>query len=200
MKKQVVINKADALAVIDGQVDFVLPSGALYVSGVDGECSHEEIVTNILDLNKKGFGFRFTTEDSHQMGSVEFSIYPPHCVTGTKGQKYVKQLQGMYELSDVNIIKGDDPHLIAYSVGTSSQFASLVASLRRKNVGRVFVTGWAYTHCAGESAIAFAVQGFETYLVRDASRSVAPPYGDALLMKRKLELYGVKEIATGDII
>lgn len=199
MKKQIVINQDDALAVIDGQIDFVLPSGALYVSGIDGECGHEEVVANILNLHKKGFGFRFTTEDSHPEGSIEFSIYPPHCVTGTEGQKYVKQLQEIYELSDVNIIKGDDSHLIAYSVGTSSQFSTLVASLRRKGVSRVFVTGWAYTHCAGESAIAFAVQGFETYLLRDASRSVAPPYGDALLMKKKLELYGIKEVAVEDI-
>jgi nicotinamidase/pyrazinamidase len=200
MKNKLSITSDDAFCIIDGQVDFVLPTGALYVSGVDGESSHDEIVKKILELSGKSFGFRFTTEDNHPKGSIEFSIYPPHCEDGSVGQRYVSGLQKVYEDADLNIVKGDSSSLIAYSVATSSMFTDLVSTLRKKGVHRVFLTGWAYTHCVGESAIAFAVQGFETYVVRDATRSVSPPYGDTQLMQRKLELYGVKEILTIDLI
>jgi len=200
MSNKLPISSRDAFCIIDGQVDFVMPTGALYVSGVNGESSHDEIVEKILDLSRKSFGFRFTTEDKHPKGSIEFSIYPPHCEDDTVGQKYVSGLRAVYEDADLNIVKGDSPSLIAYSVATSSMFTDLVYTLRKKGVRRVFLTGWAYTHCVGESAIAFAVQGFETYVVRDATRSVSPPHGDTQLMQKKLELYGVKEIFTTDLV
>ena len=189
----------DALVIIDGQIDFVVHTGALYVSGVDGEPSKVNVLLNIRELDAQPFDYRVTTEDKHPPGHIEFSVFPPHCEEGAPGQKYMDSLQGLYERCDENLVKGDDVNIIAYSIATSEEFANHIGRLRAKGIKRVFVTGWAYTHCVGESAIAYASQGFETFVVRDATRSVAPPYGDPKVMKQKLALYGVKEVYMADM-
>lgn len=189
----------DALVIIDAEVDFVNPGGKLYVSGVDGESSGDDVVFGIIELNKQPFDYRVTSEDEHPPGHIEFDIFPPHCEKGKVGQEYVAVLDPVYESSDENLVKGDDVSIIAYSIATSKEFANHIGRLRAKGIKRIFVTGWAYTHCVGESAIAYASQGFETFVVRDLTRSVAPPYGDPEVMKQKLALYGVKEVYMADM-
>lgn len=193
------IGISDALVVVDGQRDFAGPHGALYVIGTNGETSNYQVIQNILSLAALPYGYRATTEDKHPIGHIESTIFPEHCVEGTIGQRYIPQLQTLYGNCDANIVKGENSNIITYSVATSRSFADHIARLRRLGIKRVFVVGWAYTHCVGESAIAYASQGFETFVVRDATRSVPPPYGDPDAMKQKLTLYAVKEITMADI-
>ena len=73
---------------IDTQVDFVLPSGALYVPGADelipiwrqltefGEANHMPMIASV---------------DSHRADDPEFAQYPPHCVEGTPGQSKIAE-------------------------------------------------------------------------------------------------------------
>ena len=187
------ITSTDALVVIDAQNDFVVPAGALYVSGVKGEPDWLDVAEAILGIEGYGFGYRVTTEDKHTKRHVEFDVFPPHCVDGTFGQKYTQHLEEFYLRCDRNLIKGNDSEIIAYSIATSREFPTHINSLRARNIKRVFVTGWAYDYCVGESAIAYASQGFEVYVVRDATRSVGLPEGNVNVMNKKLELYGVKE-------
>lgn len=197
---KIVIGKKDALGVVDGQVDFVYPTGGLPVNGIPGEVSMEEAIGNILSVARCPFGYRFTTEDEHCKDHIEYQIYKgEHCGKGTSGQKYIPFLKPFYDECNENIIKGEDEHIIAYSVATSRDFVGHITRLRSRSTERVFLTGWAYTHCVGESAIAYASQGFETYVVRDATRSVPPPFGNPEVMDKKLALYGVKLISTSDI-
>lgn len=188
------IGISDALIVIDGQFDFVDPAGALYVAGNLLEESNDEVIRNILKLAALPYGYRATTEDDHPPGHIESTIFPPHCVHMTTGQLYINPLRTLYNNADKNIPKGGDADVIAYSVATSDHFPAHISALRQRGIKRIFVVGWAYTHCVGESAIAYASQGFEVFVVRDATRSVPAPYGDADKMQKKLELYGVKEI------
>lgn len=194
------IGKGDALVVIDAQNDFVSQSGALYVSGIGCEPSSEYVLQAIIKLASLPFVYRATTEDDHPPGHIEFSTFPPHCVCETSGQKYVFALEKMYECADENITKGLDKETIGHSVVVSIDFPGHLSRLRVKEIKRIFVVGWAYTHCVGESAIAYASQGFEVYVVRDATRSVPPEHGgNPEVMKQKLALYGVKEITMADI-
>lgn len=201
-KKKIVIGQTDALIIVDGQDDFIQKDGALYVAGVSGENDNEYILSKITrELFYKPFGYKILTADKHPEVHVEHQIFGKHCVSRTNGQRLDIQLFvfNRQKMVDELIEKGQHPEIISYSIVTSPQFSEHIANLRKKDIKRVFLVGWAYTHCVGESAIAYANQGFETYVIRDLTRSVPPPYGDPKKMKKKLALYGVKEIFLMDI-
>ena len=200
--EELVIGKGDALVIVDGENDFIRSDGALYVAGVPGEAENEVIIPRIRSLGHyDAFGWRATTEDEHPKGHIEFVMFgpQPHCVKGTPGQKYHPSLEGVYAAADENLKKGQNKDLVSLSVDMSRQWPVHVANLRRRGIKRVFLVGWAYTHCVGKSALSYIGQGFETCVIRDCTRSVAPPYGDPKWMDDVLQLNGVKQVLFGDI-
>jgi nicotinamidase/pyrazinamidase len=68
---------------IDSQLDFLYPSGALYVPGA------ERIAATIARLNRYAATHDIpviSTTDAHAENDPEFVAWPPHCVAGTTGQ------------------------------------------------------------------------------------------------------------------
>jgi nicotinamidase/pyrazinamidase len=199
MSEMIVLGATDALVVVDMQNDFCEPDGALYVAGVPGEATMEVVITNTLALLDKPSGYRIATFDEHLPGHIEFSIYGPHVLRGTRGAEHVDMLLPEEESFDALMYKGENLSVVSYSIATSRRFADMLVCMRGRGIKRVFLCGVAYTHCVGESAMAFAAQIFDTYVVRDATRSVPPPYGNPKAMKARLKLAGVKEITMADI-
>jgi nicotinamidase/pyrazinamidase len=69
---------------IDSQRDFLFPAGALYVPGA------ERIVPAIARLNRFAAAHGIpvvSTTDAHAEDDAEFSQWPPHCISGTLGQR-----------------------------------------------------------------------------------------------------------------
>ena len=69
---------------IDSQLDFLYPSGALYVPGA------EKIVPAIAGLNRFAAERKIpviSTTDAHLENDPEFKVWPHHCVSGTWGQR-----------------------------------------------------------------------------------------------------------------
>ena len=69
---------------IDSQLDFLYPAGALYVPNA------ERIVPAIARLNRFAAAHGIpvvSTTDVHAENDPEFSVWPPHCVAGTWGQR-----------------------------------------------------------------------------------------------------------------
>lgn len=69
---------------VDTQIDFLYPAGALYVPGA------ERILPLVIELNRRAAerGIPLiSTMDEHAEDDAEFSIWPPHCVSGTLGQR-----------------------------------------------------------------------------------------------------------------
>jgi len=69
---------------VDSQLDFLFPSGALYVPG------GERIVPAIAQLNRFAAANGIpvvSTVDAHTEDDPEFRIWPHHCVAGTWGQR-----------------------------------------------------------------------------------------------------------------
>ncbi len=192
----------DALIIIDPQNDFVRKDGALYVAGIPGELPNRQVIRNIKSLTWKPFDWKVVSADQHPVDQhVEYRIFRgKHCVVGTEGASFVKELAFLGGLGWCVLTKGQEPGIISYSIVTSPGFPYFIDQMRLLEIKRVFVVGWAYTHCVGESAIAIASQGFETFVVRDATRSVPPPFGNPEAMDQKLTLYGVKKIYVEDII
>jgi nicotinamidase/pyrazinamidase len=72
---------------IDSQLDFLFPAGALYVPGA------ERIVPAIAHLTRFAAAHGIpvvSTTDAHAENDPEFSQWPPHCVSGTLGQRKVE--------------------------------------------------------------------------------------------------------------
>jgi nicotinamidase/pyrazinamidase len=72
---------------VDSQLDFLYPSGALYVPGA------EKIVPHIARLNRHAAANGIpviSTTDAHTENDPEFQTWPPHCVAGTTGQHKVE--------------------------------------------------------------------------------------------------------------
>ena len=68
---------------IDTQLDFLYPSGALYVPGA------ERVVPTIAALNRYAAAHSIpvvSTMDAHTANDPEFQSWPPHCVAGATGQ------------------------------------------------------------------------------------------------------------------
>lgn len=201
MDNKIRIGETDALVIVDVQNDFARPDGKLFIQGIPGEPSTEQMIENIKLLAEPTYlRFIFTLEDLHDDGHIEFQLYGEHGLAGTAGQLYVRPLVPIYKKANVNLMKGDNVHILSYSIGTSQDFLRHIVMLRLTGIKRVFVVGLAYNFCVGESAIDYARQGFEVFVVRDATRSVPPPNGDPEKMRRKLELYGAKEIFMNDIV
>jgi len=200
MGNSIKINQQDAFVLIDGQNDFIRKDGALYVAGVKGELANEEMIRKIVALFRRPFGHRTASKDKHpNKRHIEYGIYGKHCAKDTLGQQAHDDLRYIYCAIDDELEKGMRLALISHSAAFSPKFGKHIAALRQKKIKRIFLAGWAFTHCVGESAIAYAIQGFEVYVVRNLCRSVPPPYGNPQLMKRKLKDYGVKLINSDQI-
>ena len=69
---------------IDSQLDFLYPAGALYVPDA------ERILPAIARLNHFAAAHGIpvvSTTDAHAENDPEFSVWPPHCIAGTWGQR-----------------------------------------------------------------------------------------------------------------
>lgn len=206
MKKKIQIGETDALIIVDMHNDFVSPEGKLFVEGLPGESSMSQILMNIKKLAELPFYRRFTIEELHKPGHIEFPIHGEHCLEGTVGQLYHRSLIPTYDKANMHLVKGDNIYILSYSASASSEFLHHIVHLRLAEIKRVFIVGLAYNFCVGESAIDYARQGFEVFVVRNATRSIPPPPNAALSitekfsgMENKLKLYQVKEIFRGDI-
>ncbi len=72
---------------VDTQIDFMEPTGKLYVSGA------EEIKDNLTYLTEMGvaWGRLSGSVDAHTANDEEFKEWPEHCVYGTLGQHKISE-------------------------------------------------------------------------------------------------------------
>lgn len=189
------IKENSSLFIIDMQNDFVKEGGALYVPSFDEERKRigndSMLIENIVQFaNNNNFQRIFATEDSHPNSSIEFDVFPPHCVIGTEGQKYIPELKEIYNRSK-KLIKGIDPDLFSFSIVFSNIFTNIISYLREYKIENIYMVGVAYDYCVGESAMALKTQGFDVYVMKDFTKSVSEESSN--LMDKKLELYGVNK-------
>lgn len=80
-----------ALIIVDMLNDFIHPEGALYCGK-----RAEEIVPVIsaqLERCRKAGDAVIYLQDSHAVDDMEFEKFPPHCVTGTWGNRIIDTLE-----------------------------------------------------------------------------------------------------------
>lgn len=164
---------SDALLIIDVQNDF-LPGGALAVPEGDA------ILPVIQELVRLPFGLIVTSQDWHPAQHISFKTpahpdgWPPHCVAETQGAALAPDLA--LPARTVAVFKGTQADQDSYSAfgGADTQGTPLVTLLQRHSITRVFVCGLALDYCVQASALDARTAGFETVVLTDACRGIAP--------------------------
>ena len=141
---------------IDTQIDFMYPTGALYVPGA------ERIVPVIAELNRKS-PFVVSTMCSHSEDDPEFEIYGPHCVAGTVGQQ-----------KPVATLLNDPSRQILFPKQKFDVFTvpELIPLLERLNADRYVVYGVVTEICVKCAAFGLLKTGKNVEIVTDAVKSL----------------------------
>jgi nicotinamidase/pyrazinamidase len=199
-----------ALIIADIQYDF-LPDGALGVP--DGD----KIIPLVNDIQKQ-FPLVVATQDWHpprhrsfasthrgkdvmetiMLGDIEQILWPDHCVQGTRGSALSDELS----LHNVAAIfrKGMSPEIDSYSAFYDNEHkksTGLSDYLKGKGVTEVYVCGLAGDFCVAYTALDALKEGFETYLVEDATRPIDADGFEKI--KKQIREKGGKVIMAADI-
>ena len=99
-------------------------------------------------------------------------MWPTHCVQESKGAEFHPDL--VRAESDILVSKGLLERVDSYSgFGSPPEKTDLSEKLKEKGVTTIYCVGLAYDYCVGSTAEDSAKEGFKTYIVMDATRSVA---------------------------
>ena len=178
-------NNKDALIIVDVQNDFC-PGGSLAVKNGD------KIINQINNIQKY-FNYIVLTQDWHPEDHTSFSttnpekkifttkkmpygdqvIWPPHCVIGTRGAEFHKNLNT--NKANFIIRKGFRKEIDSYSgfyENDRSTSTGLDGILKNLKIERVFVVGLALDFCVQFTAIDSVNLGYETFVIEDATLPV----------------------------
>lgn len=199
-----------ALLLIDIQNDFI-PGGSLAVPGgneivsiVNQLQQQFEIVAATQDWhpqNHKSFASNHkdkTTFDIIEIHGLEQVLWPDHCVQGTQGAEFSKELN----TNKVEAIfrKGTDPEIDSYSGFYDNghrKTTGLADYLKGKKVTEVYIAGLAADYCVYYTAKDALLEDFTAYIIEDAVRAInAESFKKA---KEDILSKGGKIINSGDI-
>ena len=113
------------------------------------------------------------------------------------GARYHRDL--ILDSTDIEISKGTLPMVDAFSAfGSNKEDTGLYKKLKERGVEQVYCVGLAYDYCVGYTAEDSAEEGFETYIVKDATVSVNPE--DERAMNQRLRDAGAKIVRMKDLL
>lgn len=203
------INKEDALIIVDMQNDFI-PGGALAVDEGD------EIVDGINRISEK---FRekgaliILTQDWHPKDHMSFAsnhpgkkpgdefqteaigpvLWPDHCVQGSKGAEFHKDLKKNY--GHAIIRKGYNPKIDSYSGFLENDKKSetgLAGLLKSLKIKRIMICGLALDYCAYYTAMHGLDFGFNVVFLAHLTKGIDIPRGSISNALEAMTRKGIK--------
>ncbi|WP_373521346.1 bifunctional nicotinamidase/pyrazinamidase [Aquiflexum sp.] len=198
-----------ALIIVDVQNDFT-PGGALGVKEGD------TIVPIINDLQSK-FDFIVATQDWHpsdhgsfadnhegkkigefiDLNGVNQILWPVHCVQGSFGAEFHKNLKK--DKWKAIFQKGTNPLVDSYSGffdNNKQGDTGLSEYLKNQGVEEVYICGLATDFCVKFTVLDAISEGFQTYLVADATKAVNLQSVDYLKALEEMKAAGAKIIVS----
>lgn len=132
-------------------------------------------------------------------------LWPDHSLMGDPKTSLLEGLErGMFSYE---FHKGMDPKVDSYSAfrDVLRQSTGLTAMLDTIQTRRVFISGLAFDFCVGWTAIDAVIDGFEAYIIEDATRAVNIPangdyIGSVATMRKDLERFGVRMITSDQLV
>lgn len=199
----------NALLVVDMQNDFC-PGGALAVPEGD------EIVPLINDLAEI-YDHVIQTQDWHPAGHQSFAsahdgrapmdvieveygpqtLWPDHCIQGTEGAAFHPDLDTTQ--SELIIRKGFRPQIDSYSAffeNDDETPTGLTGYLQERGIDTLVIVGLAADFCVKWSAVDGVKQGFDVYVVEDATRGIDAD-GSLAAAWEEMNNTGVQIISSG---
>jgi nicotinamidase/pyrazinamidase len=186
---------------VDTQVDFMSPSGSLYVPRA------EQIIPNLAKLMLWACDHRIpiiSSADTHAPDDPEFAQWPPHCVAGTPGQRriaetffpdavVVENRPGAFESRHgwVGQLIVEKP---VYDVSTNVNFDAILASL---GPSRFVVFGVATEYCVLSDVLALRKRNLPVALVLDAIRPITEEGGRKAI--EEMVATGVQLVTTAEV-
>jgi nicotinamidase/pyrazinamidase len=185
MSEKVRITESDLLLIVDVQNDFC-PGGALAVP-------HGDEVVQPINRICGAFSHAALTQDWHAEGHVSFAsshkganpfetimlpygeqiLWPDHCVRGTGGADFPKELDTVR--SEVTIRKGFHRDVDSYSAFRENDRKTptgLAGYMRTRGFRRLFLAGLATDFCVLHSALDARAEEFEVFVIEDAVRGI----------------------------
>ncbi|PLW75815.1 bifunctional nicotinamidase/pyrazinamidase [Cohaesibacter celericrescens] len=179
------ISTHDALVVIDVQNDFC-PGGALAVSSGDA-------IIEKINLMQQSFSRIVLTQDWHPADHRSFAsnhpdaapyssikmpygdqiLWPDHCVQGTLGAAFHKELET--NRADIILRKGNNRDIDSYSAFFENDHhtsTGLEGYLRERGVSSLTFVGLATDFCVRYSAVDAAKLGFDVSVDLSACRAI----------------------------
>jgi len=198
-RQMVEMTPTTALIVVDMQNDFGHPDGSLFVDGGDRiVCA----INGEIDRTADAGGAVVLTQDWHPPSTPHFiddgGVWPTHCVAGTWGAEFVDGLDPNGRASTI-VRKGTNGEngYSAFSMrepgGDVDIPTGLAGLLRERGTNRVVVVGLATDVCVAATALSAASAGFDTVVLWDATRPVAP---DADTAERVLADLGAADVTV----
>ncbi|MFW9894782.1 MAG: bifunctional nicotinamidase/pyrazinamidase [Candidatus Thorarchaeota archaeon] len=191
------INNSDALIIVDIQNDFI-PGGALPVE--EGDLIIEGI-NRVAEIFKRYSTNIILTQDWHPQGHSSFAsshpgknpgdeyqsedgaigpvLWPDHCVQGTQGAEFHKDLN--LNLASLILRKGRNPEVDSYSAfleNDKKTETGLAGYLKSNSITRVFICGLALDYCCYYSAMDAVDFGFRAFFILDLTRGIDLPPGN----------------------
>lgn len=169
---------ADALIVVDVQNDFC-PGGSLAVPEGDAVVP---VLNQYLERASAAGIPIVASRDWHPQETAHFAAFggtwPVHCVQGTPGADFHAELRLPPETLIAS--KGMSARDEGYSAleGQLPDGRNVLDALRELGVTRIHAGGLATDYCVRATVLGALAAGFETFLLRDASRAVDVTPGD----------------------
>jgi nicotinamidase/pyrazinamidase len=186
---------------VDTQVDFMLPSGRLYVPHA------EEIIPNLVKLMRwaREHGIPvISSADTHVPDDPEFALWPPHCVAATPGQRriaetlfpdavVVENRPGAFHAPQewVGQVIVEKP---VYDFTANVNFDAILASLGQP---RFVVFGVATEYCVLSGVLALRKRNLPVALVLDATKPVNEEGGRKAI--EEMVAAGAQLVATAEV-
>ena len=186
---------------VDTQVDFMEPTGKLYVPHA------EEIIPNLVRLMAYARENNIpviSSADAHAPDDPEFELWPPHCVAGTRGQQHIKEtyLPGAWTVSMRSgpFIPPEKwpPQIIiekdVYETTANPNFDVILEALGPR---RYVVFGVATEYCVRADVLALRDRNKPVALVVDAIKAINEEGGRKAL--DEMTAAGAELVTTADV-
>ncbi len=187
---------------IDTQYDFIMPGGKLYVKGAEEIIPNLERLTNFAIENNIPV---FASADSHPEDDLEFKQFPPHCLTGSAGNRKIKEtyLPNAVVLRYFEEKTGFDPDELNGVIFTKNTFdvfsnPHVEELLKEINPRKIILYGVATDYCVKAAAESLLERGYNVSIVEDAIKAVDEEQGKTVL--ENLQKAGASIIKTQDVL
>jgi len=205
------MRQKNALIIVDVQNDFC-PGGALPVP--DGN----RIIPVINKISSRFYKV-IATQDWHpenhisfakthnkkvydtiKIGKIEQTLWPVHCVQGTYGANFHKELN----LNNVDLIlrKGTNPEIDSYSAfleNDKKTETGLHYYLKGLKIKNIYICGLATDYCVFFTALDGKKLGFNVNVILNASKGVDVPEGNVQNSIKEMKKRDIK-ILTDELI